>query len=204
MSLGVEAEDLSMPKLGTGLAVAIVTAAMVTGCMSGRSSLLATQGASGGAASSATESTQSSALTGSRLLGPGRALAVSGNRASTSLGPSTGLASGTALRLSTGLVSTRAAANLTPPSPSAGAARVSGAVAASTGALAAAGRTSLAITPTLAPASSVGASVAAVSQPLNVAAAARAGAATTPSKTTAAANVKLKAAGVGVSVHVGP
>src|SRR6185312_9902564 len=101
-------------------------------------------------------------------------------------------------RISTNLASAQAALNLTAPTPSsAPSARVSGVVGATTRTIAASGQTSLAITPTLAPASSVGASVAAVSQPLNVAAAAQASA-TTGSKSSAAVKVKVKAAGVGL------
>ena len=107
------------------------------------------------------------------------------------------------LRISTGLGQVQASANLMAPSPSAGPIRASSSVAAGVGPLAAAGQTSLAITPTLAPASSVGASVAAVSQPLNVAAAAQTGV-RSGSTTAVKSTVKLKAAGVGVSVHVGP
>ena len=194
-----------MSKLGRPVGTVVFAAAALAGCMTGRPSLLATQGGGGDADSE--PSTSSSPTTRSPLLGPSRGMASSGNVSPAALGSSSARRTSgatAALRISSGLTSLQAAANLTAPIPSSGrTARVSGAVAANTRTIAAAGQTSLAITPTLAPASSVGASVAAVSQPLNVAAGARASA-STGSKTSAAANVKLKAAGVGVSVHVGP
>ena len=181
-----------MSKLGPRQGAALLAAAMLTGCMSGRASLLATQGGQGSASGSRDGATS--------LIGPSRSLASSGNVGSPLAGAGRGAsATPAALRISTRLGQIQASANLTAPAPSAGTLRASGGVAASAGRLAAAGQTSLAINPTLAPASSVGASVAAVSQPLNVAAAAQAGS-TTAVKSTA----KLKAASIGVTVHAGP
>ena len=185
-----------MSKFGPRLGAALLAAAALAGCMTGRASLLATQGGQAGAAQSS--------LTGpagaNAPIGPSRFLAASGNVASP---PGSSRESSAALRVSTGLGPVRDSANLTAPAPSLGAIRASSGVSASAGQIAAAGRTNLAITPSLAPASSVGASVAAVSQPLNVAAAAQAGV-HAGSATTVKSTAKIKAVGIGVAVHVGP
>ena len=184
-----------MSQFGRRLGAASLAAVTPAGCMSGRPSLLATQVARGGAARGLTSLADSSAS-----LGPSRSLASSAN-ASPLTGASVGASvTPAALRISTQV---QASANLMAPSPSAGPIQASSRVAAGVGTLAAAGQTSLAITPTLAPASSVGASVAAVSQPLNLAGAAQAGV-QTGSTTAVRFAVKLKAAGIGVAVHVGP
>ena len=126
----------------TGLAL------LLGGCMSGRSSLLATQTPRGSAAliSSAAGSTP---LGAANPVGPAR--------------------SARTLLATSGTGADRAALALQVPGASVGGLHLSNGISTSAG-----GRTAVSITPTLAPAASVGASVAAVSQPLTATATASA------------------------------
>lgn len=173
-------------------AVLVGAALTSTGCMSGRASLLATNAARPAAALQGPGDLPASP--GRTIIGPSRN--ATGSLASSGGGAVLGLAAPAqasvgALKLTGGLSASVA--------PTAVSTR-------STASLAAAGtrtsvRTGVSITPTLAPAASVGASVAAVSQPLTVAASAKARAALKPAKGVA---VQVRTgAGLGASVHVG-
>ncbi len=203
----------SARRLGAMVGAAVALA----GCMTGRSSLLATRGGSLSAEAA-------DGLTSSSMIGPSRALAVSGNagarpaanvslvtgssmtasraaaaRSAALTGPTT---ISTGLRVSSSLVSAAVASNLLAPAPSAGRVRVAAGAGAHAGPVGASTRLGVAITPALAPASAVGASVAAVSQPLNVATSAQAGGGK-GGRSPAKVAVKIKAPVIGASVHVG-
>ena len=170
-----------MPERARAAAVALTGLTLLLGgCMSGRSSLVATQAPRGAAAAQTTGAAASTPLGGSYPVGPSRSsrnlLASSGTGAGRTV--LTLQASGAAvggLRLSSGI---------------------------STSATTAAGRAAVSITPTLAPAASVGASVAAVTQPLTATASASA-------RTKAGLKPAMKGLaaqpppGLGVSVRVG-
>ena len=205
------------------LGILLAAAAALAGCMSGRSSLLATRGAAGDFATDAP-----SGLSSSSVIGPSRALAISGNagardgvtgqssafskstssaavsrattvRAAALTGPGTVT---TGLRVSSGLVSAGVSSNLVAPAPSSGSLKVATGVNAHAGPVSTSTQVGVAITPTLAPASAVGASVAAVSQPLNVAASAQAGG-RKGAKSPVKVAVKIKAPAIGANVRVG-
>jgi hypothetical protein len=178
-----------MSKLHLG--VMLLAATALAGCMNGRASLFATQGVQGAGITNSTNPLAGAPIGASAPVGPSGALASSGDADPPS--------SPTRLASAATPVSLRVSAGLA----AAGSTRASTRLAANVGPIAVAGRTSLAITPSLAPASSVGASVAAVSQPLNLAATARVGA-RTGAKTSVAASVKVKTPVVGASLHVGP
>ncbi len=142
-----------MSGLGRRFGVMAVAGLSLSGCMSGRSALLATQAPRSGSAFLTAPDALGSPIGGAYPVGPsrtsGRALASSGSgSARVALGVRATTASVGALKVSSGLSAGVAPVGLS-------------------------GRAGVAITPTLAPASSVGASVAAVAQPLNVAATAR-------------------------------
>lgn len=166
---------------GSRLGAMLVAAALLAGCMSGRSSLLATQGAGASRAGGATPATLA-----------GYPIGSSGN-----LG-----ALGAASARRSGPASNQVSVGLVAPAPSVGGLRVSSGLAAAAGPVAATAGAGVSINPTLAPASSVGASVAAVSQPLNLAASAQVRA-KTGSAQVLKSTVKIKAAGLGATVHVG-
>jgi len=188
-----------MSNIGPRLGFVLMAAAALAGCMNGRSSLFATQG---GSATNSTNPFPGAPVGSSAPVGPSAALASSGyaDPASSRLASA---ATPVSLRSQAGLASAQAALNLTAPAPLMGSTRVSTRLAANVGPIAAAGRTSLAITPSLAPASSVGASVAAVSQPLNLAATARVGT-KAGARTSVAASVKVKTSVVRAALHVAP
>ena len=168
-----------MSRLGQEFGVLVLAGAALAGCMSGRSSLLATHAGGEGAAS-----LSSSPLGEAYPVGPSRGLVAAG------VNPSAASAHGAR------------GASLTAPAPSVGSLRVSGALAASTTPVTARTGAAVAITPSLAPAASVGASVAAVSEPLNVAAAAQVRTRSRSGSTVHAA-VKVKTPALGAQVHVG-
>ena len=166
-----------MPERALAAAAALTGLALLLGsCMSGRSSVVATQ-APRGAAALTTGAVASTPLGGSYPAGPSRSLLASSGtgagRTVLALQASGGTVGG--LRLSSGI---------------------------STSAAAAAGRGAVSITPTLAPAASVGASVAAVTQPLTAtaSASARTKAGLKPAMKGLAAQPPP---GLGVSVRVG-
>ena len=199
------------------LGALVAAAAALSGCMTGRSSLLATHGGSFSVETA-------DGLTSSSIIGPSRALAASGNTGARAAGGNATLAGSsmtasratavrsaaltgptpitTGLRVSSSLVSAGVASNLLAPAPSAGRLKVATGVGAHAGPIGASTRLGVAITPALAPASAVGASVAAVSQPLNVAASAQAGSGK-GAKSPVKVAVKIKAPVIGASVHVG-
>ncbi len=150
---------------------------LLGGCMSGRSSLLATQTPRGGAAALASGSATSAPLGGSYPAGPARS--------SQNLLVSSGTGAGRSV-----LALRASAANL-------GGVHLSSGISAS-----ASGRAAVSITPTLAPAASVGASVAAVTQPLTVTASASARA-KAGLKPVVKGLVAQPPSGLGVSVRVG-
>ncbi len=175
----------------------LLTAASLAGCMTGRASLLATQGAGSGADAEALSSA------GAALPDPRRGLAVSGNAgmgAAALAGRGSAQASGGPPRVVP--ISARVTASLTAPSPSLGSLKVSAGLGASAGQVGAGGKTAVSITPALAPAAAVGASVAAVSQPLNGAAQGHVGARAGRTAAVKAA-VKVKTPLAGVQVHIG-
>ena len=161
-------------------------------CMSGRASLLATNAPRGTASLEAPGDAPSTSGRGG-LLGPSRtstgSLASSGGAASVGLtGPVQAQANVGGLKLTGGLsTSVASTASLTAP-----------------GARASAGA-GVSITPALAPAASVGASVAAVGQPLTVVASAKTKTGVKAAAKGLGAHVQtgLGAAGVGASVHLG-
>jgi hypothetical protein len=181
-----------MPSLARRLGVLVLTGAALAGCMSGRSSLLATEEARGDVANA--PDPPLAPIGGAYPVGPSRTLAASNNSVRASaIGRSAGLASTTP-------VSVRASTSLA--APTVGTLRVSSALAANTGAISTRGGVGVALTPTLAPASTVGASVAAVSEPLNAAVSVRTRT-RVGSRTTVHAAVKVKTPVIGATVRVG-
>ncbi len=155
-------------------------AQLLGGCMSGRSSLLATPAARGAEVAPTTGAAASPPLAGSHPAGP--------PRSSQNLLASSGAGAG------------RMVLTLRASAADVGGLHLSSGISASTAPVVAAGRTAVSIAPTLAPAASVGASVAAVTQPLTASASIRAKAGL---KAVAKGLAVKPQPGLGVSVRVG-
>lgn len=187
-----------MGSLARRLGVLVLTGAALAGCMSGRSSLLATEEARGGASNA--PDPPLTPVGGAYPVGPSRALASSSNTARASaLGGSTGAS---AIRASAVLASTASTSTSVRARASVGTLNVSSALAGAAGPVSTRAGVGVALTPTLAPASTVGASVAAVSAPLNTAVSAQARTRVGASTTVHAA-VKVKTPVLSATVHVG-